>query len=149
MFHNSGKKIQTFAIVVFILSLLIALLGAGAVIVGLSQQNYGEMSGGIIVAGIIAFVVFAFFAWLSALMTYSYGKIVESQETFLDALRKGTFTQGGQAQRPIAQQAAQTVQQTPPPMQQARPVQGTVCPSCGNPVEPGTMYCKKCGAKLQ
>lgn len=146
MFHNSGKKIQTFAIVVFILSLLIALLGAGAVIVGLSQQNYGEMSGGIIVAGIIAFVVFAFFAWLSALMTYSYGKIVESQETFLDALRKGTFTQGGQAQRPIAQQAAQTVQQTAPPVP---PVRQAVCPACGNPVEPGTMYCKKCGAKLQ
>ncbi len=38
---------------------------------------------------------------------------------------------------------------TQSPASTATPVQGAICPTCGNPVRPNALYCRNCGAKLR
>ena len=84
MFNKPGIKIQSFAKVFFVLSLILTIFGTIVCILGAfisMEVTYSPMLFFIfIIGGIILFVVGFFASWISALCLFSFGRITESVE---------------------------------------------------------------------
>ena len=154
MFKHSGKKLQSIAIAVFVMALIIGGLIAIVIPYMIYVESYGyAQSDSLVIAGCIIFAIFAFFAWVSALILYAFGKITESQETFLRALQNGALTN---AKTPVAVEPQPQYVMGPEQKQQLEqwknkvaPDTKCVCPKCKTENSADAVYCRKCGAPLK
>ncbi len=153
MFKHSGKSIQGVAVAYFIVSLLVGLLVAILIPYNMYMQSYGYISQGVLVTvGFILFAVIVFLSWVSALMIFAFGKIAESQETFLEALQDGVF---GGNRAAGSDHAAGGTPQTKKIVANTMPWQDRIdgnkiiCRHCLTKNSLDAVYCRKCGKNLR
>ena len=123
MFKNIGKKIQGYSKLVFVIEVIFSLVVGALVSAALSSILYGD-EGRIIANG--ALVVIAgmgiFFAWLSQMRLYAYGKIAESCEAMMKMM-----------EHIEAMQTAQIPQKK--------------CAQCGAVLDSDAVFCPECGTR--
>lgn len=122
MFKNIGKKIQSYASLVFAVEVFLVVVLAAALLSTLMSVSQGE--GSVIAVGLGALVIAAglFLAWLGQMRLYAYGKIAESCETMMKTLERMEAMQ--RAQIPVRR-----------------------CVSCGAELEGDAAFCPECGTK--
>ena len=86
MFTRIGKKIKTVATVLFYALAAASVIGAFYVII-----NFGQLlgTGNAVLLGILIALVGCLLAWLSALMLYGFGEMVDNTAIIRDALTGG------------------------------------------------------------
>ena len=89
MFKNPGKRIKKWAKVLFIVLLIIAALALLAAYQQMKampeySQYAGVYSTVIIIVFALFFVLFAILAYVSCLMVYGYGELVDNSKTISD-----------------------------------------------------------------
>ncbi len=89
MFTKIGKKIKTVATVLFYALAAASVIGAFYVII-----NFGQLlgTGNAILIGILIALVGCLVAWLSSLMLYGFGEMVDNSAIIRDALTGGAGT---------------------------------------------------------
>jgi hypothetical protein len=116
MYRNSGAKIKGIAQDFFFIDILISI----AVAIGV--YDFAES----LVAAVVVFAIFAFFSWISHIVLYGFGEIVEKICAIEAALNPAT----------------ETDKDTAVPSDDE-----IICPICGN-VQKGGKYCSRCGTYL-
>lgn len=86
MFTRIGKKIKTVATVLFYVLAAASVIGAFYVII-----NFGQLlgTGNAILLGILIALVGCLVGWLSSLMLYGFGELVDNSTIIKDALTRG------------------------------------------------------------
>lgn len=161
MFKNIGRKIKSYAKVVFaigvILSVISSLVGAFAVGALLADAS-GEVFLGIL-AGFFLFVVSAFisclFAYLSVMFIYGYGDLIDNTE-YIKKYTEDMYYRNSinRPATPVAPTPAPAPSPAPAPQPAPRPTSQPVskpagpwrCTKCGGQNEPGDAFCRNCGA---
>ena len=122
MFNNIGKKIQSYAKVVFIVEIVVSVIVGMIATMVLRSVLYGDAYD--LIPG-IAFCIIGigvFLAWLGQMRLYAYGKIAESCEIMMDKVSKMEAMQRAQL----------------PPRK---------CRICGAVLDEDAVYCSTCGTK--
>lgn len=80
MFENPGQKMKTWANAVFIIGLISSIVGGILVMAASSYSYYGSSNGEGFLSGLLVIVVGSLGSFLSALLLYALGTVVESAE---------------------------------------------------------------------
>lgn len=122
MFKNIGKKIQSYASLVFAVEVFLVFVLAATILSTLMSVSGGEGSSLALAAGGLVIVAGLFLAWLGQMRLYAYGKIAESCETMMKTLERMEAMQ--RAQLPVRK-----------------------CVNCGAELEDDAAFCPECGTK--
>ena len=76
MFKNIGDKIKVFAIIVFIIWILIG-IGCCIAFIALSNEWFDDASAGTLI-GVLSLLLSIVLGYLSVMFTYGYGELIES-----------------------------------------------------------------------
>lgn len=121
MFNNPGGKLKSLAKVFFWLNLILFILG-GIFLIVMAIENDVPM---LILAGVLAIGVGILIAWLSTILLYAFGELVESNTRLAEKVCGGAPVSSGSA-----------YYAAPKP---------SVCPNCGAALTPGSRFCTTCG----
>lgn len=118
MFKNPGRKLQGLAKFIFVLTIVIFALGAiGLIIAAISQFSYRQTGSGIlmIVLAILSVALGIIFGWLSSIVLYAIGQLVDDNQRMREILEGGTPQIAPQAPvaRPNVTPAAAPVNEVP------------------------------------
>lgn len=128
MFKNVGKKIQTVVSVIFFVQFLFSCftgLAVGMLVNAFIPSR--ESSALAVLIGLAVVLIGLFFAWLSQLLLFAYGKITESCEEQCSLLRQMLVVQGGTGAMPTVK----------------------ICVSCGATLDSDAAFCPDCGTPYQ
>jgi len=76
MFNNPGKKIKTFAVVVFWIGCTFAFLSFFACqIIGTVEHEPGTM-----ILGLVSLILSPLFSWISSLLLYGFGQLIDNSD---------------------------------------------------------------------
>ena len=84
MFKNIGGKIKVFAIIVFIIWILIG-IGCCIAFIALSNEWFDDASAGTLI-GVLSLLLSIVLGYLSVMFTYGYGELIESTMQISDKL---------------------------------------------------------------
>ena len=84
MFKNIGGKIKVFAIIVFIIWILIG-IGCCIAFIALSNEWFDDASAGTLI-GVLSLLLSIVLGYLSVMFTYGYGELIESTMQIRDKL---------------------------------------------------------------
>ena len=124
MFNNIGKKIQSYAKVVFIVEIVVSVIVAMLASVVLRGILYGDAYEFIPAIAFCIIGIGIFLAWLGQMRLYAYGKIAECCEVMADKVQKMESMQRSQL----------------PPRK---------CAVCGAVLDEDSVYCSTCGTKTE
>lgn len=175
MYDNIGGKIKAFAKVICIIGIVIsclvgflAILGtlsASSAVSSYSSRASSNLAGAGIIGGLLYAGLGSLISWLSTLVLYGFGHLVETQEqsayaleqirvelrrsskpdsispagsSYSPSMSSATVPNGSSDQIPAWKRVEMAQEKT----------EERKCRNCGTPYDEGTAFCHNCGSKL-
>ena len=80
MFDESGKKIQSLALVIFVFLAVMSICFGGYMVFTCLTEDLGRMSALFLMSGICTIVFGILFAWVFSIVLFGFGELVDDTE---------------------------------------------------------------------
>ena len=141
MFDNIGGKIKGLAKFITVFGIIVSVIVGACILDAASKMYPHDMKGVETIPGFTVMVVGSVISWLSSLVLYAFGQLVESAKNLEEKFCSNSDTN--------LSEITQIVNQTIEKENYNESLENLNCPICGEQIKENARFCTKCGTRVK